>query len=238
MIVPGRAGAEYLNKSFSRYTAEQSPRTRRRAALLATGEKLFAEQGYRSVSVEQIAHAAGLATGSFYNYFPSKEAFYGHILEVIERRAVSEARRVVSRFESPMNQLKALYRFITLGLRRSPILRGMLTGDRRFVCPGDGSEQRSEWMLRHIGDMIDDILLAGARRRTFRIARFHNARRMLIALYTSLLADFGSPGNDELIEDTLTLVERGLRRRLTLRNRAERVDRRRARGRGRTPADD
>ena len=238
MVRAVRNRDEHLNASFIHSPQEQSPRTRRRAALLANGERMFAEQGYRDVSVEQITHASGLATGSFYNYFPSKEAFYSHILELIERRAISEARRVVSRFESPMNQLKALYRFITLGLRRSPILRGMLTGDRRFACPGTGPVQRSEWMLTNIGDMIDEILRAGARRRTFRIARFRNARRMLIALYTSLLADFGSEGNDELIEDTLTLVERGLRRRLTLRNRAERVDRRRARGRTQPPADE
>ena len=222
-----------MNQLFIRSNSEQSAaRSRRRTALLATGERLFAEQGYRDVSVEQIAHATGLATGSFYNYFPSKEAFYTHILALIERRAISEARRVISRFESPMNQLKALYRFTTLGLRRSPILRGMLTGDRRFVCPGVGPVKRSEWVLGHVGDMIDDILRTGARRRAFRMARYRNARRMLIALYTALLVDFDSDDNHELIEDTLTLVERGLRRRLTLRNRAERVDRRRARDRG------
>ena len=210
-------------------------RTRRRAALLQVGERLFATQGYRDVSVEQIAHGAGLATGSFYRYFPSKEEFYAHVIGVIERRAINEARRVIARFESPMNQLKALYRFITLGLRRSPILLGVLTGDRRYACPGASSEQRAEWVLARIGEMIDEILAAGMRRRTFRTARFHNARAMLIALYTALLANFGRPGNDVLIEDTLTLVERGLRRRLTLRNRAERVDRRRARARGRVP---
>ncbi len=204
---------------------------RRRAALLQIGERLFAAQGYRDVSVEQIAHSAGLATGSFYRYFSSKEEFYVYIIGVIERRAINEARRVIGRFESPMNQLKALYRFITLGLRRSPILLGVLTGDRRYACPGASSEQRAEWVLARIGELIDEILAAGMRRRTFRIARFHNARSMLIALYTGLLTNFGSDGNDDLIEDTLTLVERGLRRRLTLRNRAERVDRRRARAR-------
>ena len=99
----------------------------------------------------------------------------------------------------------------------------MLTGDRRFVCPGVGPVQRSEWVLGHVGELIDDILRAGARRRSFRVASYHNARRMLIALYTALLTDFGNDANDELIEDTLILVERGLRRRLTLRNRAERV---------------
>ena len=215
---------------------ESPARARRRAALLEIGERLFSAQGYRDVSVEQITRDAGLATGSFYRYFPSKEAFYAHIVEVIERRAISEARRVVGRFESPMNQLKALYRFITLGLRRSPILLGVLTGDRRYVCPGASPAQRSEWVLERIGEMIDEILRSGTRLRTFRTARFHNVRSMLIALYTALLANFGSAGNDALIEDTLTLVERGLRRRLTLRKRAERVDRRRARARGRSPA--
>ena len=221
-------------------TAEQSPRSRkradssarRRAALLSVGERLFAEQGYRDVSIEDIAQGAGLATGSFYNYFPSKEHFYSEILEVIERRAIAEARRVIRRFESPMNQLKALYRFITLGLRRSPILRGLLTGDRRFAYPGVASGEWVDSVLERIGELIDDILVAGTRRRTFRTGRFYNVRRMLVALYTALLVDFGTEGNDQLVEDVLTLVERGLRRRLALRQRAERVDRRRQRSRG------
>ncbi len=210
------------------------PGRRRRAALLEVGERLFAEHGYRAVSIAQITGNAGLATGSFYNYFRSKEEFYARILDLIERRAIGEARRVIARFESPMNQLKALYRFITLGLRRSPILRGMLMGDRRFSCPGVVPRQRAEWVLDRIGGLIDDILQSGNRRRTFRIGRYRNVRRMLVALYTALLVNFGTEGNDDLIEDVLTLVEHGLRRRLTLRNRAERLerrlDRRRARG--------
>ena len=201
-----------------------------RTALLEVGERLFAEQGYRAVSIAQITRNAGLATGSFYHYFASKQEFYLRILDLIERRAIVEARRVIARFESPMNQLKALYRFITLGLRRSPILRGMLLEDRRFTYPGMVAGQRGEWLLERIGGLIDDILAAGTRRRTFRTGSYRDVRRMLVALYMALLVDFGTEGKEQLIEDVLTLVERGLRRRLTLRNRAERLDRRRARG--------
>lgn len=36
--------------------------------------RLFSEKGYEATTVEEIAKAAGVAKGTFFNYFPSKEA--------------------------------------------------------------------------------------------------------------------------------------------------------------------
>lgn len=45
----------------------------RRDQLLDSAEKLFAEKGYAETTVADIADAAGVAKGTFYLYFPSKE---------------------------------------------------------------------------------------------------------------------------------------------------------------------
>ena len=127
--------------------------------------------------------------------------------------------------QSPINQLKALYRLITLGLRRSPLLRGVLADDSRYRFPGTAHRQRQAALLNQIGELIDTILSAGVRRRMLRTGRFRDVRRLLIVLYTALLVDFGRAGNEALIEDVLTLLERGLTRRRPLR-RAQRRDRR------------
>ena len=196
-----------------------------RATLISVGEGLFGDFGYRGVSIKLVVERAGLSAGSFYNYFPSKEAFYEELLDHTERLAIQEARRVIARMQSPINQLKSLYRFITLGLRRSPLLRGVLAGDSRYTFPGTALRRRQGALLNQIGEVIDTILASGVRRRMFRTSRFRDVRGLLIVLYTALLVDFGRAGNEALIEDVLTLLERGLSRRRPLR-RAARRDRR------------
>ena len=91
----------------------------RKETLLRMGERLFALHGYRDVSIKEITENAGLGTGSFYSYFPSKESFYSSILDRLEQRGIQEVQKHVSSFQSPLNKLKALYRFATLALQRN-----------------------------------------------------------------------------------------------------------------------
>ncbi|HYG59176.1 MAG TPA: TetR/AcrR family transcriptional regulator [Symbiobacteriaceae bacterium] len=44
-----------------------------RAALIQTGLRLFAEKGFAATTVDEITTAAGVAKGTFYNYFKTKE---------------------------------------------------------------------------------------------------------------------------------------------------------------------
>lgn len=45
-----------------------------RSKILDAGEKLFVSRGYHDTSSKRIAREAGVAIGSFYNYFPDKKA--------------------------------------------------------------------------------------------------------------------------------------------------------------------
>lgn len=54
--------------------------------LMKQAEGLFLEQGYRAVSMDQIAEAAGISKMTIYKHFPSKEAlFIEVILSLIDR---------------------------------------------------------------------------------------------------------------------------------------------------------
>lgn len=52
---------------------EQQPDTR--SHILATGRRLTATQGYTGVGLSELLREAGVPKGSFYHYFPSKEAY-------------------------------------------------------------------------------------------------------------------------------------------------------------------
>lgn len=48
------------------------PRRSSRATLLDAAAELFLEQGYEKTSIDQIAHRAGVARATFFNYFGAK----------------------------------------------------------------------------------------------------------------------------------------------------------------------
>ena len=52
----------------------------KRERILAAALKLFAHEPYQSVTMDRVAEAAGVAKGTLYLYFPSKDALYLGVL--------------------------------------------------------------------------------------------------------------------------------------------------------------
>ena len=50
-------------------------------AILAAARQLFAEQGYRGASLDEIAEVAGFSKGAVYSNWPSKEALFLELLD-------------------------------------------------------------------------------------------------------------------------------------------------------------
>ena len=60
----------------------QSNKLANRAAIVEAARACFLQLGYDAVTVRDIVRESGLAPGTFYNYFPDKEALFREILEV------------------------------------------------------------------------------------------------------------------------------------------------------------
>lgn len=60
-------------------------RIRTRAALLAVARELFGHEGGKSTRIEEICEGAGVARGTFYNYFPSIDAVQEALFEDLSR---------------------------------------------------------------------------------------------------------------------------------------------------------
>lgn len=199
----------------------------RQNLLIRSGMELFSRYGYRDVSVEDIVRRAGLSVGTFYKYFRSKEAFYEQILSLIEREGIRKAQQVVARLHSPVNKLKAVYQFVVLGMRKYPILRGVLRGDERFLYPGFDIENGAIGTLRHhIEELVAEIIRDGSRRGIFRPGLYEDANRLVMALLDTIIAHLDDPEVEKLSRDMLRLIQRGLRRAIRIRRRDERRDRR------------
>jgi AcrR family transcriptional regulator len=57
-------------------------RARNRDALIAAARKLFSEQGFEATTIAAIAEEADLGFGTFYRYFPDKEAILQAVLDL------------------------------------------------------------------------------------------------------------------------------------------------------------
>ncbi len=188
---------------------------------------LFSVRGYRDVSVEEVVERCGLSVGTFYKYFPSKEAFYEQLLSFIEREGIAMVDRAVERLFSPMNQLKAVYRFVVLGVQKYPILRGILSNDPRYRYPGMEAAGGAVGNLRrHVERVLAEVIRDGSRRGVFRPGLYRNAPALVVALMDTVIANVESADIETLTRDVLVLIQRGLRRALRLRRRDERLDRR------------
>jgi AcrR family transcriptional regulator len=67
----------------------ESERDRIEARLLETGRRLFERQGLRKTNVAELAAAAGIGKGSFYLFYPSKEALFMAISDRFETQVKS-----------------------------------------------------------------------------------------------------------------------------------------------------
>lgn len=185
----------------------------RRALLINAGIELFSHSGFKKISVEEISSHCGLSVGTFYKHFASKEAFYETILEIITREGIRKARRVVDRLQSPVNQFRGLYQFVVLGVRRYPILRGVLANDQRFLFPGIEHSCTSVASMRaELQRMFNQIISEGARRGIFRPGLYSDASVMVVALIELVIINQEREQSEELAQDLLTLLQRGLRR--------------------------
>lgn len=74
-----------MNTSAGKRSVEDSIRDARIAAyqtaILDAAERVFTDAGFELAKMEDIARAAGVAKGTLYNYFPSKEAIFSALAE-------------------------------------------------------------------------------------------------------------------------------------------------------------
>lgn len=80
----------------------------KRNEILKTAEILFGRKGYEKCSVNNILEEVGIAKGTFYYYFKSKEEVLDAIIERITDMAVDRAKRVSE--DSSLSPLEKLVR--------------------------------------------------------------------------------------------------------------------------------
>jgi TetR/AcrR family transcriptional regulator, transcriptional repressor for nem operon len=101
-----------------------------KVALVDAGTRLILEQGYHHTGIQDVLQAAGVPKGSFYYYFPSKEAF---ALEVIAQFAAAYLARLEQHLgdttASPLTRLRRHQEELLARFERRGCRGGCLIGN-------------------------------------------------------------------------------------------------------------
>lgn len=97
-------------------TRTDDRRTRRReqtrARLINAARELMAERGFTEVGIAEITAAADLGTGTFYNYFPSREQLLAAVAEDSMEKVGDALDRNVSGLEDPAEAFASALRHL------------------------------------------------------------------------------------------------------------------------------
>lgn len=83
-----------------------------RQELLIKSFDLFAEKGYASITMREIAKGLGVSTGTLYHYFPSKEALFLQLIEELTKQDILNFLAEAGDAQTLAERIKTLMNFV------------------------------------------------------------------------------------------------------------------------------
>lgn len=97
--------------------------TDKKAKILKCGRELFSSKGFKETNVAEITKMAGMATGTFYNYYPSKDKLF---MEIYMDENVKLKKSIMETLDleaDPVNVMKEMLFLNFQGMNSNPILK-------------------------------------------------------------------------------------------------------------------
>ncbi|MFN3953291.1 MAG: TetR/AcrR family transcriptional regulator [Pararhodobacter sp.] len=196
---------------MEKVTQPRKPRTRRGretlGAILRAAEEVIGAQGYSAASISDITRAAGIAQGTFYIYFDSKEhVFRELVLEMgrLTRKTLSEA--VAGAPDRLSAERLGLRAFLEIAATRPTLYN--IVEEARFVDPDSYNAYFSSFARGYARN-----LAAAAREGEIRPGNAEIRAWALMGMAVTLGERFGhaDADRDAVVSEVFDMLERGLK---------------------------
>ena len=152
--------------AVSRRPRPESPPGPKRDAILRAATDVFAESGYFNAQVADVARAAGVAAGTVYLYFRSKDDLLVSIFDRSMREGLEECRAAMTGLRDPRERLRQLGRLHLARLGRDRnlaiVFQVELRQSTKFM------ERFSATLVRDYLGLIREAIADGQRQGLFR----------------------------------------------------------------------
>jgi TetR/AcrR family fatty acid metabolism transcriptional regulator len=140
-------------------TRPPAPRGDKRELILRAATKVFAERGFFNAQVADVARAAGIAAGTVYLYFRSKDDLLVSIFEKTMREAITDGRAALAGLTDPVDRLRRIARLHLERMGRdrdlAVVFQVELRQSTKFM------EQFSATQVREYLGIIRDVIADG-----------------------------------------------------------------------------
>ena len=183
------------------------PRTHRSAAqrreeILNAAHTLFTTKGFQTTTMEDILGVVGIAKGTLYYHFPSKEK----ILEALVLRTIGRverrARELAASSAPAVDKLKAIMAAMQVEGTESELIE-------QFHAPGNAELHLLSIteMIKHLTPIIADVIIQGVDEGTFSTDRPHDAVELLLSASGILLDhEIMEPSQADLARRTQSII--------------------------------
>jgi len=176
--------------------------TRRR--LFAAGAELLAEQGYHDTTAKQIARRAGVAKGTFFFHYKSKDALVTALVELKVRIIARERERLASEGVSPLERLRAT--LMAMGrLAERNVVRAVLTASMENLDTGGAIDLLYQQLIEM---MTDDVRAAVRAREVSRTTNPETFALLVMDSYLGAAVSYAAnPRGRSLVDMLSTLFD-------------------------------
>lgn len=126
----------------------------RRAEILDAAEELFADQGYRGVSMSAVARAAGISQTGLVHYFATKDDL---LAAVLDRRDEQDTAQLLTTPEQGWRFVETLVGVVRQNEERETLVRLYTALSGEAVTP---DHPATRWLRRHHHDVRENITAA------------------------------------------------------------------------------
>lgn len=101
----------------------------KKTEIFNNGKAIFSTKGFKQTNVSDITKAAGIAVGTFYNYFSSKEKLFLEIFLEENVKLKKSIMKSIDLNEEPLPLIKKLIELNINGMNSNPILKEWFNKD-------------------------------------------------------------------------------------------------------------
>lgn len=138
-----------------------------RARILAAATKRFATFGYRRTGMAEIARQAGVAAGTLYRYFASKEDVFREVVRQSHDSWLGRARKVLAAGGTAFDRLARLGQASVEFNRENTLINSIFRRDHDIIF-APLLEELHDQLLRENVAMIAEVVRDGIREGAFR----------------------------------------------------------------------
>ncbi|MBN2564816.1 MAG: TetR/AcrR family transcriptional regulator [Candidatus Eisenbacteria bacterium] len=160
----------------------------KRERIIAAAARLFGDKGYHDTTTAEIAESAGVAAGTIYIYFSSKEELLVAVFEEFLGRHMDRLREGIVRETSPGNKL---IRLMSLGLQ---LMKDNPESAQIFLSQLRQSTQMIRTVAKRSSraykDIIEEVLTEGVKSGTCRQMDIPASASMLFGAFQQVVLDW------------------------------------------------